>query len=138
MKIVAWLKTLTSGNLKATWLYRRGMLRAKSHKRKLAIADYTAVAEMSKAPGRLRAMALYNRALVYYAMSKESDAIADLNQVLKLSDATRGVRTEAKRKLLRMQRNSDRTDELEPNGASRSQGRIHARTYSETAGEQSD
>ncbi len=88
---------------RATRLHRRGMVRAKLHQNGLAIEDYMTVIEMAVAPASIRAMALYNRALVYYAMSNESEAIDDLKKVLLMTNATEHIRTEARRKLVRME-----------------------------------
>ena len=104
------LKTPIFSKFRAEWFYRRGMMQAKLHKNQLAIADYTAVIEMAEAPANIRAMALYNRALVYYCTSSESKAVDDLNKVLEMTGAAEHVRMEARRKLVRMKRTSNRTD----------------------------
>lgn len=137
MTVLAHFKSLIFGKPRAIWLYRRGMLRAKLHRNDLAIADYTAVIERVNARGSLRAMALYNRALVYCAISQESNAIADLNLVLEMSDATRDVRTAARRKLVRMKRNSNLSVSPEPIVESCSKGGIHACIEPKTAGSHS-
>ena len=113
MKIFAWLKSLLSSQYRAIWLYRRGMLRAKLHKNQAAIADYTTVIDMAGVRADIRAMALYNRALVYHATGSESDAIDDLNKVLEMANVAENVKTEAQRKLVRMERSARRTDFLD-------------------------
>lgn len=92
-------------------LYQRGMLRAKLHNHDAALADYTAVIEMADAPANLQAMALYNRSLVYTAKDDNSRAIQDLELLLAMPAAAPNVKTEARRKLLRMDRSADRLEE---------------------------
>jgi len=101
----------------ASWLYRRGMMYAKLSNNALAIADYTRVIEMAHAPSSIRAMALYNRALVHCATSCEVQAVEELQKVLEMPGATEQVRTEARRKLVRMQRSSNRSDSRNPRDA---------------------
>lgn len=96
--------------LRASWLHRRGMLRAKLGHHVLALEDYTAVIEMPVAPASIRAMALYNRALVYHATGDQTQSIKDLNKLAEMPGASGQVRTEAKRKLVRMQRSSRREE----------------------------
>jgi hypothetical protein len=108
MKIFAWLKSQTSAKHRANWLYHRGMARAKLHKHQAAIEDYTEVLQMEGVPSGLRAMALYNRALVYCALESQSNAVKDLKAVLGMPEAAEYVKKEARRKLLRMDRSSDR------------------------------
>lgn len=108
MKMLAWLRGRISPTYRAKWLYRRGMLRAKAHRQAAAIEDYTAVLAISEAPSNIRGMALYNRALVHSAMGNEPAAISDLKQILSAGDITEQIKTEARRKLLRMDRNADR------------------------------
>lgn len=96
--------------IRASWLYRRGMMYARLRNHALAIADYTRVIDMADAPSSIRAMALYNRALVHCATSCEVQAIEELQKVLEMPGATEQVRTEARRKLVRMQRSSNRSE----------------------------
>jgi len=94
------------------------MIKAKLRNRESAVADYTAVIDMPGAPADVRAMALYNRSLVYSAMHKDSKAIGDLEMLLELEGAAANVRTEARRKLVRMRRSSDRLEQRSANGES--------------------
>jgi len=116
VKLFNWLSSRYSHRAKAMWLYRRGMIKAKLRDRAKAIADYTAVIEMAEAPADIRAMALYNRSLVYSGSRNDSGAIGDLEQLLDMEGAAEKVKTEARRKLLRMQRSSDRLDERPTGG----------------------
>jgi hypothetical protein len=115
------------------WLYRRGMMRAKFHKHDLAIVDYSAVIDMPGVPADIRAMAFYNRALVHHATACESAAIDDLTQVIEIDDIADNLKTEARRKLIRMQRAPNRPNEHERFGDSHSQGRTDVRAEPETA-----
>jgi hypothetical protein len=138
MSIFGWLKCRISSDQRATWLYRRGMMRATSRKFEAALGDYTAAIDMPGVSGDVRAMALYNRALVYHAAGRDACAIHDLNQVLAMADAASDVKTEARRKLVRMERESIRIDARDPRGESHSQGGTHARIEPKTAGMHSD
>lgn len=93
---------------------------------------------MPNVSGDIRAMALYNRALVYHAASRDACAINDLKQVLAMTDAANEVKTEARRKLVRMERSSSRVDARQPADAFHSQGGPHARIEPKTAGKYSD
>jgi hypothetical protein len=91
-------------------LYKRGMSSANLHDHPAALAHYTAVIEMADAPADIRAMALYNRSVVYTANHDEAQAVRDLEQLLEMPAASAKVKTEARRKLLRMERNTQRAD----------------------------
>jgi hypothetical protein len=82
------------------------MSKAILHDHQGAIADYTAAIDSPDAPPDVRAMALYNRAIVYVAVNNDSQAINDLRAALGMREAPANVRTEAKRKLVRMDRRS--------------------------------
>jgi hypothetical protein len=111
MNFFVWLQSRISPTFRAKWLHKQGMIQAKLHKHQAAMDAYTTVIEMADAPNDVRAMALYNRALVRHALTgKSADAIKDLNDVLKMTGATEQVKTEARRKLVRMDRESDRKD----------------------------
>jgi len=113
MSLLKWLKSLFTGRGKALLLYRRGMARAKKHDHQGAIDDYTALIDMPNTPPDVKAMALYNRALVYSADAADennSKAIKDLNMVLATAKAPTDVKTEARRKLERMKRQSSKTN----------------------------
>ena len=132
------LKSLFFSKFCAKWIYRRGMLRAKLRKNQLAIVDYTTVIEMAEVPAGIRAMALYNRALVYHATSFELEAVSDLHKVLEMTGATGQVKTEARRKLVRLNRTFNQADSREPNSTSRSQGGTRARIEMITAGKHNE
>ena len=87
-------------------LYKRGMARAKKHDHQGAIGDYTAAIEMPDTPADLKAMALYNRATVYAVVGEKSKATDDLNVVLAMPQELTDIKTEARRKLMRMERRS--------------------------------
>jgi hypothetical protein len=112
MNVLRWLTGTfsLSSRGKALILYRRGMMRAKKHEYKGAIDDYTTLIGMPDTISSMKAMALYNRALVYAAVDADPHAFADLSSVLSMAEAPTNVRTEARRKLLRMQRRSETTD----------------------------
>ncbi|TWT33881.1 Tetratricopeptide repeat protein [Posidoniimonas corsicana] len=108
MQTLKWFSLRSSPRQKAKWHYRRGMARAKLHQRALAIEDYRMVIQMDGVPPELVAMALYNRALVRLAMGEQDQAIGDLKGVLAMPGAAVRVKTEARRKLLRMDRATER------------------------------
>lgn len=115
MNFFEWLRGKWSQKFQAGLIYRRGMLKAKLHDNKAALADYTAVIEMDGAPADLRAMALYNRSVVHVAQHHDAAAIHDLEELLRIPQAAANVKTEARRKLVRMQRTVDRaTDRSAP------------------------
>ncbi len=94
------------------------MIKAKLRDHASAIADYTSVIDMEDAPADIRAMALYNRSIVYTAIHSDSQAIYDLERLLEMEGATANVRNEARRKLVRIQRSSDRLDDHAARNAS--------------------
>lgn len=89
-------------------MYRRGVVRARLHKHDAAVEDYTAVIRLDRAPTDIVAMALYNRALVHHAKGNNACAIEDLGAVLHMPAAAGRIKTEARRKLLRMERAAER------------------------------
>jgi hypothetical protein len=103
-----WLRGELSTRYAALRLYRRGMKFAKAHNHPAAVADYSAVIKLEGAPVKLRAMALYNRALVHDAIEKRPEAVRDLKSILDMDGVPEEVRTEAQRKLVRMDRNQTR------------------------------
>ena len=109
MNLLGWLTGRWSARARAMLLYRRGMLKAKLRDHAAAVADYTAVVEMSDAPADVRAMALYNRSLVHAASRHDPLAIDDLETLIEMDGATAKVKTEARRKLVRMQRSDERS-----------------------------
>ena len=63
---------------------------------------------MPSGPPDVKAMALYNRALIYVADGDDEKAIDDLNMVLARATSPTDVKTEARRKLKRMRRQSSK------------------------------
>lgn len=110
MTFLDWFKGYFSQRNRAMTIYRRGIARANEHDNQGALADYSAVIEMDAAPADIRAMALYNRSVVHGANHDEAQAIRDLEMLLEMPAAKATVKTEARRKLLRMQRTSERPD----------------------------
>lgn len=86
------------------------MSRAKSQDLPGALEDYTEVIDTPDVPADLKAMALFNRALVHAAQSRNSSAIGDLEKLLAMPSATETVKTEARRKLVRMKRAAARDE----------------------------
>ncbi len=82
------------------------MAKARNHDPNGAIDDYTLAIDMPNALPNVKAMALYNRALVYAAAGDRPKAIADLNVVLAMTEQLTEIKTEARRKLVRMQRHA--------------------------------
>jgi tetratricopeptide (TPR) repeat protein len=110
MKLIYWLLGFWSHRARATWLYKRGLAHANAHDRQAALADYTAVIEMQGAPLDVQAMALYNRSVIHSSNHDEARAIRDLEKLLEMPQAAGQVRLEARRKLFRMQRTTDRAE----------------------------
>ena len=110
MKLWNWLSTRFWQRGDAYSCYKRAMASANKHDQQAALAGYTAVIEMENAPHDLQSMALYNRALVYTAGHQDAEAISDLEQLLEMPGAAANVRLEARRKLVRMKRKSERDD----------------------------
>ena len=108
MNVLRWLTGRFSNRGKALSLYRRGMARSKKRDHQGAIGDYTMAIDMPDAPSDVTAMALYNRALVYAVAGDGSKATIDLNTVLGMIDALPKIKAEARRKLVRMQRGSNK------------------------------
>ena len=61
---------------------------------------------MAETPADVKAMALYNRALVYAPAGEGPKATEDLHMVLAMAEALSDIKTEARRRLVRMQRRS--------------------------------
>ena len=74
------------------------------------IDDYTTTISMPNTPADVKAMALYDRALVYAAAGEVQDATEDMNVVLAMMEAPTNLKTEARRKLVGMQRRSSDTN----------------------------
>lgn len=108
------LKLLTgrfSSRGKAMSFYKRGMVKSKQHQHQGAIDDYTSAIGMPGTPPDVKAMALYNRALVHAAVGDDASATGDINAVLAMPQDLTHIKTEARRKLVRMRRGSDKAIE---------------------------
>ncbi len=97
-----WPFDLFTARGKALSLLRRGMQKAKKRNSPGAIADYSKVLAMPKAPDDVKAMALFNRALIYSTDKNYDEARLDLNNLLGLSGVPADVLNAAKQKLQRM------------------------------------
>ena len=82
------------------------MERAKRQDHTGAIGDYTATINLLHVPPDVKAMALFNRALMLSADGDNPLARDDLKVVLAMAETPTEVRTEARRKLVRMERQS--------------------------------
>ncbi len=122
MQILERIKEWYSGRGKALSRYRRGMERAKRQDHAGAIDDYTAVINMPQVPPDVKAMALFNRALILASDGDNPLARTDLNRVLAMAETPADVRTEARRKLVRMERQTSRADEEEQADVRRANG----------------
>jgi hypothetical protein len=132
LNIFEWLTSRFSGRGKAMSLYRRGMERAKRQDHAGAVDDYTATINMPRVPSDVKAMALFNRALVLAADGDNPLALDDLNMVLAMAETPTEVRTEARRKLVRMERQSTKTNGEPHPTTSRAHGVTHAGPHSRT------
>lgn len=74
------------------------------------IDDYTTTISMPNTPADVKATALYNRGLVYAAAGEVQDATEDINVVLAMIEAPTNLKTEARRKLVGMQRPSSNSN----------------------------
>ena len=137
MNILEWLKDCFSGRGKALSLYRRGMKRAKRQDHAGAIDDYTATINMVHVPPDVKAMALFNRALMLSADGDNPLARDDLNKVLAMAETPTEVRTEARRKLVRMERQSGKATEEPGTTTSESPGAGKAGLHSTPRGDHS-
>ncbi len=108
MNIWNWFRSRISDRSKALLLYHRGMTRAKHQDHAGAFDDYTATISMHGVPPDIKAMALFNRALVLAADGDNLRALEDLKMVLSIPETADEVRTETRRKLVRMERKSSK------------------------------
>lgn len=113
MSVLGWIRGKFSPKHLANWRYRRGLIRAKTGHTAAAMQDYCDVISASEVEPNLRAMARYNRALLHWSAGDEESAIGDLNQVLEESGVSEQVKTEARRKLLRISRTTERAEQSE-------------------------
>lgn len=116
-----WFIGLLPNRVQMAWHYRRGMARAKLAQHAAALDDYREVIESDHVAASMLAMALYNRALVYDAQGELAAARRDLQRLLEVPGAAERVKTEARRRVLRMDNKLARSDAAgNPAGASSS------------------
>ena len=108
MKILQWMNLGFSKRHKALSIYKRGMAKAQKQDHRGALADYTTVIDMADAPRDVAAMALYNRALVYTAVEEVAQGTEDLRAVIEMPEAPEHIKTEARRRLARLQKRDER------------------------------
>jgi tetratricopeptide (TPR) repeat protein len=108
------LETFVPIKWRIAWRHRRGVLRAKRGQHAAALEDYREVIEYDQVDDSMLAMTLYNRALVYDLLGKRAEAIEDLERLQQLSRAPERVKTEARRRLLRMDQRLARSDTRNP------------------------
>ncbi|MBX3426327.1 MAG: hypothetical protein KF688_11660 [Pirellulales bacterium] len=108
MPLFDWLTKRFSPRIRAAWHYRRGVLEARAGRNDSAIIDYTIAVEMPETAPDVRAMALFNRALAYSTIDDRESAVDDLSRLLEMPAASVQIKTEARRKLLRMKRSDER------------------------------
>ncbi len=102
-----WIVGCFSTRQKSLRIYRRGISQARQGQHDAAIENYTKVIGISGVPEDVKAMSLFNRALAY-ATADDSRGAEDLNMVLKMPGAPTHIKTEATRKLARMQQRAER------------------------------
>lgn len=107
MKLTDWLNRGSAGRRATMASYKQGLGLAASNNASAAIEAYTAAIEHDEAPEDVIAMALYNRALLLAASSTPERAIADLKIVRAMPNAPFSVKVAAKRRLGRMQHQTD-------------------------------
>ncbi|TWT33873.1 Tetratricopeptide repeat protein [Posidoniimonas corsicana] len=105
-----WFKELFTVRKRGVLAFRRGMVLANVRQYAKAIDAYTTVLATPDIEAGLQAMALYNRALALSASGDKPAAAVDLEQLLLLSGVSATIKTEARRKLVRMKRNPTLTD----------------------------
>ncbi len=107
MNLFDWIVGCFSTRQKSLGIYRRGISKAKRRQHDAAIEHYTTVIGISGVPEDVKAMSLFNRALAYVSVDDTRGA-EDLNAVLEMPGAPAHIKTEAVRKLARMQQRADR------------------------------
>ncbi|MCO6046199.1 hypothetical protein NG895_20065 [Aeoliella sp. ICT_H6.2] len=120
MALMNWIRSKWSMKYRATWMLRRGILHARAGRTSEAMQKYSEVLDLEGVTPNTRAMALYNRALLQSADGKADAAADDLNKILQMTGASQEVMTEARRKLTRMSRSSDRMTTRSNNDSSES------------------
>ncbi|QDU58005.1 hypothetical protein Pan181_42300 [Aeoliella mucimassa] len=113
MAFLGWLRSKWSPRYRAYWLYQRGVFRAKAGLTSQAIQDYCDVIDIAQTPPSVRAMARYNWALLLWASGEQEQAHQELTNVLEDAGAPERVKAEARRKILRISRSSERSDPIE-------------------------
>jgi hypothetical protein len=83
----------------ASWLYKRGLKKAKRRDHQGAIADYTSMIGMRVMPPDVLAMVLYHRAVGFLAIGDAGKGKDDLNAVLAMGESLVNVKTMARQKL---------------------------------------
>jgi hypothetical protein len=110
MNLFKWLYSWRSTRSEALSLYHQGLARAEKQDADGAMAAYTSVINLDRAPEDVKAMALYNRALLFAAQGDSRKEAADLNAIMAMPIRVRGVTAAAKRRLERLQHRHDAAD----------------------------
>jgi len=92
---------------KSLAIFKRGIAQARRQQHHAAIQNYTTTIGIADVPEDVKAMALYNRALAYVSVDDERGA-EDLDVLLGMPGAPAHIKTEAIRKLARMQQRAER------------------------------
>lgn len=106
MALFSWLRGKLSHQYRAEWILDRAIRHARAGRTEAALKDYSAVIAIGSASPNTRAMALFNRGLLLNAAGDNASAVRDLNQILEMPGVREQVVTEARRKLMRMTRNT--------------------------------
>lgn len=115
MALIEWLRGKLSQSYRANWILGRAILNARAGRTDAALESYSEVIKMEGASPNTRAMALFNRGLLRNARGENAAAIVDLEQILEMPGVREQVVTEARRKLMRMTRTTDRTSSPDEN-----------------------
>lgn len=107
MNLFDWIVGCFSTRRKSLGIYRRGISKAKRRQHDAAIEHYTTVIGIPGVPEDVKAMSLFNRALAYVTVD-DRRGVEDLNTVLAMPGAPTHIKTEAVRKLARMQQRAER------------------------------
>lgn len=107
MNIFKWLIGRSSIRNGAMSLYKRGLARVEKQDPHGAMDAFTSAIELPNAPDDVKAMALYNRALLFTGTGDLSKALADLNAVMTMPAALRSIKSAARRRLDRIQRQKE-------------------------------
>ena len=107
MNLYDWIVGCFSTRKKSLGIYRRGISKASRRQRDAAIENFTTVIGIPGVPEDVKAMSLFNRALAYVSVD-DSRGEEHLNRVLGMPGAPAHTKTEAIRKLARMQQRTER------------------------------